>query len=233
MRPYRLSCRAYVCVANEGAVFLDLKQDAYLGIDRHQADALAAMVEDWPPTSSAVEISTDPAHQLLAEDLCARGLLVHATSAHRLTRIPALPIVRSELIAWDQMISARTRGSHVLVFLCAFAWAWLSLRLLTLDAIVRRHQRRDRRHDGFELERAKVLVSVYHNIRIWVFARKGRCMLDSLAMLEFLSCYGVRPFWVIGVQMKPFAAHSWLQYGECVLNGTPVFVRAYTPILVV
>jgi hypothetical protein len=39
--------------------------------------------------------------------------------------------------------------------------------------------------------------------------------------------------WIVAVKVHPFGAHSWLQYQGYVLNGTPTYVRAYTPILVV
>jgi hypothetical protein len=37
----------------------------------------------------------------------------------------------------------------------------------------------------------------------------------------------------MGVKVNPWAAHSWVQSGEYVLDGTPEQVRFFTPILVV
>jgi hypothetical protein len=35
----------------------------------------------------------------------------------------------------------------------------------------------------------------------------------------------------MGVRIEPWAAHSWVQAGEYVLDGTPEQVRFFTPIL--
>ena len=228
--PYRLANHARVCVVREGAVFLDLRQDAYLGIDATQARALAPLIEGWPIRDHA---SPDDASEF-ADGLRVRGLLVRASRRPGVATLatPAvLPAPREELIAWDEMSPRHITLMHVLTFLRVYVLARLQLRFLKLERIVHAHQPTGTERD-FDFERARLLTSAYQYIRTWVFARKGKCMLDSLTMLKFLAHYGVRPAWVIGVQVRPFSAHSWLQYRHWVLNGTPAFVRAYAPILV-
>ncbi len=235
MLSYRLSDHTRVCVTCEGAVFLDLKRDAYVGISPEQARALAAWVADWPqPRDTA---TTDEAARALAESLCARGLLVRASVvSQRKHRIPLLP-ASEELIPWEEMPWRHIRPAHVIGVLRAFLITVTLLECCVFERIVVRHQQRRDLHNSsterFDLERARALVSAYHHIRTWIFPRKDRCLLDSLTLLEFLNAFGIYPQWVIGVRLRPFAAHSWIQHAHWVLSGTPAFVRDYTPILVI
>jgi hypothetical protein len=97
-----------------------------------------------------------------------------------------------------------------------------------------KQRRRTRPTDArFDIDAARRLLSAYSHLRTIFFVRRGRCLLDSIALLQFLSYYGIYPRWVLGVKQRPFAAHSWVQHEQWVLNGTPVFVRMYRPILVV
>jgi hypothetical protein len=38
---------------------------------------------------------------------------------------------------------------------------------------------------------------------------------------------------VIGVKLRPFAAHSWVQSGPWLVNDRIDMIRAYTPIMAV
>jgi hypothetical protein len=231
MRSYKLSAHTHVCVTTKGAVFLDLKQSTYIGLDPVQSRALSAMVEGWPLFNDG-----DPVGAVgyrFAESLVSRGLLVHAREQGRTASPPLVPQPDAELIAWDEMPSRLVRPHHVLSFLRASLAALFLTRCRSFDAIAARiRHRRRRRGQVFTTAQARELVSAYHYVRTWAFARAGRCLLDSLALMEFLSLYGVHPFWVVGVQVRPFSAHSWVQYDRWVLNGSPAFVRDYTPILV-
>ena len=251
-REYRLSGHTYVSVAPEGAIFLDLKRDAYLGIAPAQAQELSQHVEGWPTAASgalqqlgpvsraAVDAPAAPDTQdadanAFAQSLCARGLLVHGLTTGRPAEPATLPVALDELIPWDCMPSDHITVGHVISFLLAWLATRTRLRIQPLEPMVRRIQLRNGKRQpaaGFDFERARLLTSAYQHIRTWVFTRKGNCLLDSLTMLEFLARYDIHPAWVIGVQVRPFAAHSWLQHDHWVLNGTPAFVRAYQPILV-
>jgi hypothetical protein len=244
LREYRLSSHTYVSVAPEGAIFLDLKRDAYLGISPAQAQALSQLVEGWPaavsgPPQSPEGQAPGAAHgadaNAFAQSLCARGLLVHGPITGRPADPASLPVALDELVPWDCMPSDHITVGHVINFLVAWLTTRTRLHFQPLESIVRRIQLRNEKRQtaaAFDFERARLLTSAYQHIRTWVFTRKGNCLLDSLTMLEFLARYDVHAAWVIGVQVRPFAAHSWLQHDHWVLNGTPVFVRSYQPILV-
>ena len=61
----------------------------------------------------------------------------------------------------------------------------------------------------------------------------GKCLHDSLALLEFLARHGIFPDWVFGVRARPFVAHCWVQYEDMVFNDTVEHVTGYIPIMVV
>ena len=62
---------------------------------------------------------------------------------------------------------------------------------------------------------------------------KPVCLLDSLALLDFLARRRLSADLVFGVKLNPFAAHCWVQAGDTVLNEAIERVRLHTPILVV
>jgi hypothetical protein len=240
---YQLSRHTHVCVTAEGAILLDLKSDAYLGVTLTQARALANLVEGWPDLPVLQEPSPSILTEAssLAQALQSRGILEsrdgyspgeHVASAP----LSLVPLAREELIQWQHMPSKHISATHIAAFLRALLITLARLRCASMESIVQHLRARRRRSTetkvGFDVEKARLLVSAYEHIRTWAFTRRGRCLLDSLTLLEFLASYDIYPSWVIGVRARPFAAHSWLQHEQLVLNGTPALVRTFTPILV-
>jgi hypothetical protein len=231
VRNYQLAEHVRACITPAGAVFLNLKQDAYSGIDARQVNALAGAVEGWPEGSAGdAEPSSDT--QALVESLCAEGALVPCTQ-------PGLPYSPSqlheptdELMPWRAMQPMKVRVRDVLSFIRALVTVIWMLRFRSLNAAAKRAQRLASRHAvAIDLGRTRELMTLYTYIRMFMFARRGRCLLDSLTLLEFLAAHGVRAQWVIAVRLRPFAAHSWLQHQQWVLNGTPASVRGFSAIL--
>ena len=60
-----------------------------------------------------------------------------------------------------------------------------------------------------------------------------QCLPRSLAMAKALFRRNVPVSLVVGVALRPFAAHCWVQYGDVVLNDRVEVVRDYQPILVI
>jgi hypothetical protein len=118
--------------------------------------------------------------------------------------------------------------------LLASATTALLLRQRPLKAIVEDYgARKAAAEDAVDVAVIRQLICALYHIRAWVYRRKGRCLFDSLTLLRFLSGYGCYPSWVFGVQVRPFRAHTWVQHEQWILNGTPAYVRAYMPILVI
>ncbi len=60
-----------------------------------------------------------------------------------------------------------------------------------------------------------------------------RCLPRSIALAICLAATGTRATLVIGVQLPPFAAHSWVQFGDMVVNDSAEEARRFEPILVI
>ena len=75
-------------------------------------------------------------------------------------------------------------------------------------------------------------VSAYLRLRPLLFSARDRCLHDSLTLVTFLAAEGILARWVIGVRVRPFAAHSWVQHEGLVLNDQHERVRGYRPIFV-
>jgi hypothetical protein len=53
-----------------------------------------------------------------------------------------------------------------------------------------------------------------------------------MTLVRFLAHYGVTADFVIGVKLEPWAAHSWVELSDYILDGTPEQARFYQRILV-
>jgi len=236
MPPYRLAAHVHGCFSNHGAVLLDLRNDAYVGLDITQSLALRDLVQGWPRSTQRGDVSESEA-QAFALSLHERGLLAHNLARERPALPATLPPAERQLLPWDRMTCSHIRVGHVLAFTKALVIVALLLGTRSIFALVRRAQERRARNahrPGVpDVWQAKALISAFYHIRAFFYGNKNRCLLDSAVLMEFLASYSVYPAWVIGVRVVPFAAHSWVQHEECVLNGTPEYVRAYEPILVI
>ena len=94
-------------------------------------------------------------------------------------------------------------------------------------------QRRAAAGAACDLDVARPAVAAFIRLRPLLFRAQDACLFDSLALMRYLSYYGVFPTCVLGVQTGPFAAHCWVQYQGIVFNDAPEYVRRFTPILAV
>lgn len=62
---------------------------------------------------------------------------------------------------------------------------------------------------------------------------EGQCLPRSLALALCLAHRGDRPHLVLGVHLRPFKAHCWVQSGDAVLNDSAEEVLRYRPILII
>lgn len=73
-------------------------------------------------------------------------------------------------------------------------------------------------------------TAVFRALRPWS-PRQYNCLLEALALLEFLARRDLFPTWVFGVQAKPFGAHCWIQEGGYLLNETVEYAGQFTAIM--
>jgi hypothetical protein len=236
MQKYLLAPDVQMCLAGDAAIFLDLSQDEYFGLSGTQAQALRKAVIGWPDNDDVGQSDARDTvdHDELARALIARGLLtIDQSVGKRPTRI-SLPTGDRPLVVKSLEPRPPIRATDVLAFIHACLVAKFLLRFGSLSRTARRLQRRKSRWGarppGGDIRQ---LTLVFKWIRPFVYSSSGKCLFDSLVLVEFLAKYGVFPAWVIGVRGKPFAAHAWVQDDIHLLNADPSYIGRYTPILAV
>lgn len=231
----------FVCATHDGAIFLDLKADQYLGIPLQQAQVLSAVVTGWPiwncadASEQAVQLSVAAD---LANQLVARGLLTNSACGEK-TQTFVVASRTASLVALGQGTTSSRRMTAVDVwrFVAALLSAASRLRFCSLESVVEhvsaRKQRKLHPDTRFDPQQAAQHIALFRRLRPFVFTANNRCVFHSVALLEFLSSYDCFPSWVIGVKSSPFAAHSWVEQDGFILDSTPEEICFYTPILTV
>jgi Transglutaminase-like superfamily len=252
---YDIAPHVHVCVTGDGSVLLDLKRDKYLGLGKQETERVAAVVNAWPrPTWDATDgaagwrlgnVRVDDA--LIDEagtwDLCrslaADGLLIRNERESAPTSRRPLRDMRTEWISiGDELeVASEITIAHVMNFLKAYTRARFSLAwrpfAKTVEAARVRKSQREMEFDPTHILRVAATVGIFRRLRPLVFAAEDRCLLHALTLINFLALYHLYPEWVIGVATQPWGAHSWVQWGNFLLDSNPEKVCRFTPILVV
>ena len=226
---------------------LDLARDKYLGLGPLESELLAGVVSGWPTPSWTPVLDgaeTREVARRLCELLAADGVLVSGGGTRT---IPAIENIRIDMQAdWvsvgDELEArGRLRAQHVLLFIWAYLTAWYSIRrrpLLQTVETVRAKKRSGlsaacATRPGNDIFRVAAMVDVFRRLRPWVFTPEGRCLVHALTLVNFSRSWQIYPDWVIGVSTQPWGAHSWVQWGNFLIDTNPEKVCQYTPILVV
>jgi len=233
--------QVFVCVTGDGSVLLDLKRDRYLGLGRTETEWVSSAVNAWPkPIWEGLD------NRLPPEEEAIQKLLASLTEAGILTWNPedsdsaGRRSVVDMKVEWisigDEMeVNSRVTATHVSNFAKAFAEARLSLGLRSFEATVERVRARKavRGRDFVVCHALQVaaMVDVFRQLRPCVLSAEGRCLLHALTLVNFLARCDFFPEWVLGVSTQPWGAHSWVQWGNFLLDTNPEKVCQFTPIL--
>jgi hypothetical protein len=236
--PMRLASHVRACCTGRHIILMDLRRNKYLGLNAADTSAFASVVEDWPLAATS-ELNTESSETI--RELLDTGLLTW--SADEEVR-PSLPICASQSAALlDGYVDVPTRIGWLdiarFIYAAITAWALLKWRSLeaTVDRVTRRRERtmkhaaRSNADDQNRIARLMQLTAGFARMRTFLFTAQDHCLFESLALSEYLACYGLTPDWVFGVATQPFSAHCWLQQGDVTVNDTPEHTRAFTPIL--
>lgn len=206
------------CIANDRIVLLDLKADTYSclppPVDR-------AWRKRWAgETLSAAD--TDALSALIDTGLLADG--------GTLTPPPGTNTVTRSLLEAIDTHSASVSPNAVF-HQVRTAVALKTTSLFALIAAVHKRKTAWTPLDQTVTDSARRSIAGFMASRRLI-SRQSQCLRTSLALVSFLSKRHFYPDLVIGVRMRPFAAHAWVQAGDMVLNDTVDEVAPYTPILV-
>ena len=228
MAEYFLPHHVHFCCRGNDFVFLDLRQDDYTLVN----GVAAAALRDLSFAEQAVQKpeSVDALKELLNGGL----LITDQSNAKRLCSTKT-ELAMESLIDPEAMPRARLGVLQLWRFIAACTAAATRLRWGRLESTVKSVERRKNRHystKSFDMDRARELTAVFQTLRSF-FPRDYLCLYDSLALLEFLARHQVFPTWIFGVKLEPWAAHCWVQEGQCVFNEGVEEAAGYTPIMAI
>jgi Transglutaminase-like superfamily len=235
---YWIPRHVYLCLARDGAVWLDTVKDRYSGMSCAAFHRLRPMLHGQD--QSDLTSQDDPhvagdAERDIAEQLIGRGLLTRDSRIGKPFSPATVAVPRFAVPVRVDISSARVGARHWCTFFYACTAALISLRGRSLYCALERARRmkaasQTSRPQSTDL--AFELMDIFGQLRMYVYTAKRACLYDSLAAFEFLSHYGVFPKIVIGVRASPFSAHCWIQHEDSVLNGQPAYCAEFVPILV-
>lgn len=229
---FHLAPHVAACRVDDQVILLDLRRNRYFGIGRAAAHSLARTVTGWPAMTTAEPKAIEHAHpdalvKLMRQDLVRPG----ATALMPRRRLPAPARTLGVGACSPEMPSTPSLSGRIVVSALT-AWGWL--RLWSFETIAGRLARPAATPAGGEPDPSCLaqIVGAYDSMRPLVLSRRDRCLHDSLTLNLVLRSRGVPACWVIGVRVRPFAAHAWVQFGDLVLDDEHFRVGQFTPILV-
>lgn len=245
MQQYWIPAHVCVCSLPTSTILLDLARSRYFGVGTQETRALYTLASNWSVTHACARTASDCTAEIepmapemaedIAEALVASGLLSHdAPSDDAITRRTVDVDGMLASVGHEFSCATRLRGNHLANFMRACTWAGRAVRSKKLYWAAREISRDKRRAtEHVDAERTVELVCIFRRLRSYTFGSRDRCLFHALSLMRFLACYEVFPTWVIGVSSEPWAAHSWVQQGSLILDGTPEQIREYMPILAV
>jgi hypothetical protein len=241
--PFWIAAQVYVCATTDGAVLLDLKRDKYYGLGREDSELLADAVEGWPAPSWNRMPEPHHSQGLRAQDLCLSlledGLLTRNECAdHPMSRVPRIDMAAEFVAVGDELeVRGCVRLGHIASFVAAYISARYSLRwrpfIRVVDGMRSAKIHGAKADYAYDILAFAALVDIFRRLRPYVFTAEGRCLLHALTLVKFLNRHGLYPEWVVAVTTHPWGAHSWVQWGNFLLDTNPDKVCQYTPIMVV
>lgn len=231
-----LASHIHCCSTKSQVVLLDLKRNKYLGLSGEDANALAGWIVDFPACEQSSRIDDDSGADVteLLQDMSNAGMLSSAGGGGSSYPPAVVGPPTAALIDGYTAVTTRITAKDLVCFTTAALTTKLLLRRTPLHRIAQRLRlRRSRRQSAAapDVERLQYLVAGFKKMRTFAFTANNECLFDSLALSEFLSLYGLFPYWVFGVTANPFAAHCWLQHDGVVVNDSPEHVGRFTPIM--
>lgn len=231
----RLADHVRACCVDSSVILLDMRRGRYMGVAAGGSTEARALVDalDGRPSPPVGSSSSADAVDIdrLCSPLLAQGMVTREPPTGRQPttfREPVQSLNADDVIAYPSIGWRRT----IRLLRETFATS-LQLRLRSLEQIADAVSAQQACTDPTVLPALLEAVAAYLRLRLYVFTAHDQCLNDSLTLLRFLAAERLSATWVIGVKVRPFGAHSWVQWGDTVLNDQHDRVRGYRPILVV
>lgn len=219
---YMLRAGVTFCRVGDRLVFLDLPRDRYFCLTPQTEQMFDRLIEDGDLTDRE---QTDL--RALIDD----GPLVEAEGSSR--PLPCAAPCPPALSLLDQPSSA-SRMRATIEALIAHQAARVRLKLFGLDSVLRQTAARAKAtSQTAETDAAARLVAAALARASLIVSARNQCLSISLAAMAMLHRRGVAATLVLGVKLRPFQAHCWVQTGADLVTDRVDVVRNFTPIRVV
>lgn len=216
-----------MCFTSEGAIFLDVKNDRYVGLGKREAETLRQAV-DAPE-------SVDQEAKSLLDDLIRGGLICSPCEQSRPFEATS-PLRQVDTLIDDPEQSPAIKLVHARRFAAACLSVGLRFRFGSLQQTIDHVSSSKARliPTPVDLARARELCLIFMHLRPFLYTAREHCLFDSLVLADFLRRFGINAMCVFGVSTLPFAAHCWVQIEQSLaIEQSAEEMAMFAPILVV
>lgn len=216
-----LSC----CKVDGYLIFLDIQNDRYFRLTGSLESALITYLSGGEAPDSSIR-------KLIERKILIDGPTGSDRTSLSLSKIPTRS-AREDAIRSRRPSVGEILGTLAIV--CSMQWQLKTRGLKqVLDRLAKLREKRTSRPSASRHDETHVLdtAAAFRSARLYV-PIDTCCLLDSIAMVEFLAKREIHADIVFGVTADPFSAHCWAQYGTTVLNDALGHALAHTPIRVI
>jgi hypothetical protein len=217
---YRLRNGVSFCRVADRYVFLDIADDRYFGLPASSEQAFARLVA----ASEVRAVERDALRRL-----CAAGLLQAVRERTAPRPCPGTREPRESLLD----AGAAAAATEVAM---ALAHRFIATRDLKRWPLARLLGAIAAGKAGIgdaavPLAKAAGVAAAFRQAAL-ILSAHDRCLATSIAVMRRLLAKAVRADLVLGVKLRPFQAHCWVQLGDVVVNDRVDTVGLFTPILI-
>lgn len=208
------------CEVGDQLLFLDVPADRYFCLGESAEREFQLLLKTGGPAAADGAVAR----------MLKTGLLVEADGASLPTPSRAPQAPSSSLL--DRPLPAAGTWLRLGV-LRGLVVARLAVRLQPLERVLEQLVLRKARTRLRQADQADVMqeVAAAFDWTRTMMRSHDQCLPRSLAAAHRLAALGVEADFIMGVSLNPFAAHSWVQCGPCLVNDRLDAVRHFTPIL--
>src|SRR5581483_6978908 len=220
MIDYYIPDYVHFALESDTAVFMDIRADQYRMLVGPKARAFNQLLSHAAHSGHraiSVDRLADETRAFqddLVAELLANGILTTQKVGSK-NPIPALiPLPEENLLGPHTSDSIAISILDVCTFLVACVSAKWRLTCWRIENTIRDVEGRKRKaaRRQFDIHEARRLVRIYNRLRPLI-PMNYLCLFDSLSLLNFLAARNCYPTWVFAVQLEPWTAHCWVQYG--------------------
>lgn len=224
---YRLRLGLHACRVDRSTVFLDVRSDRYFALTGATSDAFLRLVANE-------EVS--PADRVLIEDLLRRDVIIESAGASIPILCPPAPDVHDhESSGAEEMgYDSSTKFGEVAVAFVRQVSVVAELKMTSFGRVlgnVGRYKKAISKAPSREISPYRATQAFANVDR--VIGSHGRCLPRSVALARTLIAGGSKPLLILGVKLRPFEAHCWIQIGNRLIGDHPGRVAPFTPILII